>query len=72
MSANVNCPHCAHGLLSSSAGKLEQCGTTYLPTTLWTCDTCGFQRYDPAVGTRWRALGSEEPAHVAETLARAA
>jgi len=58
MYATAPCPNCAHGVLSSSEGKLDQCGNTYLPTILWTCDTCGLERYEPATLARWRPVGS--------------
>lgn len=55
MDATTHCPACAHGTLAHGEGKLDQSGDTYLPTTRWACDTCGYVRYDPAVRMRWRA-----------------
>jgi rubredoxin len=57
MSDRPVCPHCAQGEISRGEGRLEQCGDTYLPTEVWSCAVCGWIRFEPAVGTRWR------PAH---------
>jgi len=62
MYATAPCPNCAHGVLSSREGKLDQCGNTYLPTILWTCDTCGLERYEPATGAHWRSVAQEATA----------
>ncbi len=50
------CPMCADGEVRRSEGKLEQSGATYLPTAVWTCNVCGYVRYDPATDARWRSL----------------
>lgn len=56
MPEKQKCPRCADGQVTRCAGKLEQSGKTYLPTSVWTCDVCGYVRYDAAAGVRWRSL----------------
>jgi ribosomal protein L37AE/L43A len=46
---------CADGEVVRGVGRLEQSGDTYLATTIWACRLCGFVRYEPALGERWRA-----------------
>ena len=46
MSLRAKCSMCADGVLTASEGQLDQSGHTYLPTTMWSCDTCGCVRYD--------------------------
>ncbi len=48
------CPMCADGEVTRSEGKLEQSGATYLPTAVWTCNVCGYVRYEPAMAAHWR------------------
>jgi hypothetical protein len=49
------CPICADGELTRSEGQLDQCGATFLPTSVWTCIHCGYTRYDPAPATHWKS-----------------
>jgi len=49
------CPMCKAAPLAADAGHLDQSGCTFLPTTRWSCPICGYARYEPAVGVRWRA-----------------
>lgn len=53
------CPMCREGELAAAEGRLEQSGDSYLPTTVWSCGTCGYTRYAPALHARWRRLGEE-------------
>ncbi len=55
MPERAKCPMCADGVITRSEGRLDQCGNTHLPTTAWTCDICGYVRYDPALEAQWRA-----------------
>lgn len=57
MADRAKCPRCSGGTLTRSEGKLDQCGDTYLPTSVWTCDVCGCARYEPAVAAQWRPFG---------------
>lgn len=59
MPDNVHCPMCSDGVAVRRDGRLEQSGDTFLPTTVWTCDRCGYARYEAALDARWRV----EPAH---------
>jgi len=52
------CKVCGNGEVQPHAGRLEQSGDTYLPTIVWACATCGFSRFEPAVGAHWRAAGA--------------
>ncbi len=55
----IACPICRAGTLARGEGKLEQSGDSYLPTVVWSCACCGYARFEPALGRRWR------PEHVA-------
>ncbi len=61
MSEHAHCPMCADGEVSRSEGRLEQSGETYLPTSMWTCNTCGYVRYEPAIVARWRTADGRVP-----------
>ncbi len=63
MTDRDKCPMCAAGEVTRSDGKLEQSGATYLPTAVWTCNLCGYVRYDPAMSAQWRPL--HRPAAIA-------
>jgi uncharacterized Zn finger protein len=54
MNERAHCPMCSDGEVTRSEGRLEQSGNTYLPTSMWTCNTCGYVRYEPAVVVHWR------------------
>ncbi len=54
------CRVCGNGVVEPHAGRLEQSGETYLPTVVWSCATCGFSRFEAAVGVHWRS--AEAPA----------
>lgn len=56
MTERAKCPMCGEGEVTRAEGCLDQSGTTYLPTTVWTCDVCGCARYEPAPAARWRPL----------------
>ncbi len=60
MTDRDKCPMCADGEVTRSEGKLDQSGTTYLPTVVWTCTLCGYVRYEPAPSARWRSLYESE------------
>jgi ribosomal protein L37AE/L43A len=67
MNDRARCPMCADGEVTRSEGRLEQSGNTYLPTSMWTCDTCGYVRYEPAVVVHWRPIEpSRAPARAME------
>ncbi len=51
----IACPICNGDTLVCGEGKLEQSGDSYLPTVVWSCGCCGYARYDPAPGGKWRA-----------------
>lgn len=61
MSESVHCPMCDDGVAVRGEGRLEQSGDTWLPTTVWTCDRCGYTRWEAALGARWRADAEGEP-----------
>jgi hypothetical protein len=61
---------CEAGEIDVCAGRLDQSGETYLPTTVWSCGTCGYTRFQPALGVRWRT--SEANAPIAADPRRAA
>jgi hypothetical protein len=50
----IACPVCHAGALARGEGKLEQSGDSYLPTVVWSCACCGYARFEPALGRRWR------------------
>jgi len=52
--AETACPMCRGGTLCPGQGRLDQSGDSYLPTVIWSCPRCGYARYEPAVGERWR------------------
>ena len=57
MTERAKCPMCGEGEVTRAEGGLDQSGTTYLPTTVWTCDVCLCARYEPAApAARWRPL----------------
>lgn len=60
MPENVHCPMCDDGVAVRGEGQLEQSGDTWLPTTVWTCRRCGYARYEPALGARWRSAAEPE------------
>jgi hypothetical protein len=61
MTERARCPICGQSEVRSAEGALDQSGTTYLPTTVWTCDACGCVRYEPAPSARWRPLEPDAP-----------
>ena len=62
MTDRDKCPMCADGEVSRTEGRLDQSGATYLPTAVWSCNLCGYVRYDPARSAQWRPLQrSAEP-----------
>ena len=61
MAENVRCPMCDDGVAVRGEGRLEQSGETWLPTTVWTCDRCGYARYEAALGAHWRAEVDPDP-----------
>lgn len=54
MIEGTRCPICRAGCIHRGEGRLDQSGGTYLPTTVWTCDVCGYAQYEAALGTPWR------------------
>jgi hypothetical protein len=52
---------CADGVLTATEGRLDQSGATYLPTTIWSCNTCGCARYESATRVAWRSLETGAP-----------
>ena len=58
MSDSVSCPICIDGELVSREGQLDQCGQTYLPTSVTTCTTCGWARYEPARTGAWHSTAT--------------
>ena len=61
MPETAKCPMCAEGMLTRSEGRLDQSGNTYLPTVVWTCDTCGCVKFEPATVVHWRAIPVARP-----------
>jgi rubredoxin len=59
------CPMCDGGEVVCREGRLEQSGDTYLPTTVSTCTICGYARFEPALGVRWRSEVESEPVPLA-------
>jgi hypothetical protein len=55
MANTRECPICAAGEMVRREGRLDQCGDTYLPTTVSTCTLCGYAKFEPALGVRWKA-----------------
>lgn len=72
MKERAKCPMCAQGEVTRAEGCLDQSGATYLPTSVWSCDVCGYVRYDPAPSARWQAMKCAEANPVADDLHRAA
>jgi rubredoxin len=62
MPETKQCPMCEDGVAVRSEGRLDQSGNTWLPTTVWSCERCGYTRYEAALGTRWRTDPVEPPA----------
>ncbi len=56
MTEGTRCPICQAGTVHRAEGRLEQSGDTYLPTTVWACEVCGYAQYESALGTRWRSV----------------
>ena len=61
MSEPRTCPMCDGGEMVRREGRLEQSGETYLPTIVWSCEICGYTKFAPAVGVRWRSEVDEAP-----------
>jgi hypothetical protein len=55
MSDPRSCPICHHAGMVRSEGRLDQSGDTFLPTILSSCGVCGYTKFDPAVGVRWKS-----------------
>lgn len=72
MSEPRSCPMCDGGEMVRREGRLEQCGDTYLPTTVWSCALCGYAKFEPAMGVRWKADADAPPAPLAAGPRRAA
>ncbi len=58
------CPICAAGEMVRREGKLDQCGDTYLPTTVSTCTICGYAKFEPALGVHWKSDAETTPVMV--------
>lgn len=63
MSDIVCCPICIDGEVVRRDGQLDQSGQTFLPTSVTTCTTCGWARYEPARHATW------QPTHAATAAA---
>jgi hypothetical protein len=72
MKERAKCPMCPQGEVTRSEGCLDQSGATYLPTSVWSCDVCGYVRHDPAPSARWLPLKCSEANAAPEELERAA
>jgi hypothetical protein len=46
--ANDSCPACGHAALHCHEGFLEQGRNTMRNALVWTCASCGWQRYEAA------------------------
>jgi hypothetical protein len=55
MSEPRTCPMCEGGEMVRREGRLEQSGETYLPTVVSSCEICGYTKFAPAVGVRWKS-----------------
>jgi len=64
MSEPRACPICRSGQLTRREGRLDQSGETYLPTSVLGCTVCGYVKWQPALGVRWRS-SLAEPARAA-------
>ncbi len=53
---------CDGGEMVRREGRLEQSGNTYLPTTVSHCTLCGYARFEPAIGVRWKPDVEPAPA----------
>jgi predicted RNA-binding Zn-ribbon protein involved in translation (DUF1610 family) len=49
------CPICRGAEMVRREGKLDQSGNTYLPTVVQSCPVCGYTKFAPAVGARWKS-----------------
>jgi predicted RNA-binding Zn-ribbon protein involved in translation (DUF1610 family) len=49
------CPICRGAEMVGREGKLDQSGNTYLPTVVLSCPVCGYTKFAPAVGARWKS-----------------
>ncbi len=58
---DTSCPMCRDGVLLLTEGRLDQCGDSYLPTAVWSCERCGYSRFEPALHARWRSALEPEP-----------
>jgi len=56
--ADDRCPVCKNGDVRRHEGKLDQSGFTYLPTVVWSCDVCGYARYEAVRDARWLPLAA--------------
>jgi hypothetical protein len=54
MTEGTRCPICQAGSIHRGEGRLDQSGGTYLPTTVWTCEVCGYAQFEAALGKDWR------------------
>jgi hypothetical protein len=63
---------CDAGDLTQGTGQLEQSGETFLPTTVWSCEICGYARFAPALGVHWRPDAAAEQPPAALPARRAA
>lgn len=61
MSERRACPICRTAPLARREGRLEQSGETYLPTRVWCCTVCGYERWEPALGVRWLSAAIAPP-----------
>jgi len=64
MSEGDRCPVCGNPEMNRSDGRLDQCGLTYLPTTVWSCPVCEFASYAPALAAHWKPTEAAEPVAV--------
>jgi hypothetical protein len=53
-----SCPICRGDRLERRDGRLDQSGETYLPTAVWSCHVCGYEKWEPALGVRWESSAS--------------
>jgi rubrerythrin len=73
MAETERCPICQQADVHLVEGRLDQSGHTFLPTAVWTCDLCGYARYEPALGVRWQsAQAVAKPSPVVELPRRRA
>lgn len=56
-----SCPICRRAEMVRHEGRLEQSGDTFLPTVQSSCPVCGYTKFEPALGVRWKSEHEAAP-----------